>query len=494
MKVREKNNKYRVTYLLLFVFASCSTFGQSIVNSSFEQGRGGDVAQWKISNDANFYFININDRECYLEIKSKKDVNNNAAIAYVYQTESVAIEEAKKFVLSGRIKADSISQGWAGFYITAMDSMGGIRFYDDTEFAFTQDEKWRSYNIDVILDESTKNISTGIIMTGNGQALFDDIQIRDTITIGLPSSEATRYLRDFIDTVKNFSIYRESVDWNDFEQRLTGLLEGAKTPADIYPIIRYGIGLLGDRHGYLSIPTQAEIWQGATGDKHEIPPVEAKYLGNNIGYITVPHFSSGNDSLKTAFADALQRRIADLDDRNGIEGWIVDLRENTGGNMWPMLAGLGPLNSGKIGEFQMAGSDNSWYYKNGKSFLDEEIATELSDSSYTLSCKMPPVALLIGPNTGSSGEAVAISFIGRHDTKTFGLPTAGYTTANDDFVLSDKALLYISTDVMADRNGNAFYDKVYPDVEINYLNDTEGIDSAEEAALTWLRSQNTCNR
>ena len=30
-------------------------------------------------------------------------------------------------------------------------------------------------------------------------------------------------------------------------------------------------------------------------------------------------------------------------DRPGLIGWIVDLRTDGGGNMWPMMAGLGPI-------------------------------------------------------------------------------------------------------------------------------------------------------
>ena len=55
--------------------------------------------------------------------------------------------------------------------------------------------------------------------------------------------------------------------------------------------------------------------------------------------------------LAAAFADAIQAAIRQAD-RAELAGWIVDLRGNTGGNMWPMLAGFGPvLGEGTAGFF-----------------------------------------------------------------------------------------------------------------------------------------------
>ena len=46
----------------------------------------------------------------------------------------------------------------------------------------------------------------------------------------------------------------------------------------------------------------------------------------------------GADSVGFAISIENQIRAADAPD---LAGWIVDLRGNTGGNMWPMIAGVG---------------------------------------------------------------------------------------------------------------------------------------------------------
>ncbi|WP_374191873.1 hypothetical protein [Spirosoma foliorum] len=55
----------------------------------------------------------------------------------------------------------------------------------------------------------------------------------------------------------------------------------------------------------------------------------------------MPDFS-GTGSAETSFTQAIQDQIK-ADDSDSIGGWLVDLRGNTGGNMWSMLAGIGPI-------------------------------------------------------------------------------------------------------------------------------------------------------
>ena len=54
-------------------------------------------------------------------------------------------------------------------------------------------------------------------------------------------------------------------------------------------------------------------------------------------------------------------------DRVSLVGWIVDLRGNTGGNMWPMVAGVGPvLGNGVAGFFvPPVGASTPWSFPEG---------------------------------------------------------------------------------------------------------------------------------
>jgi len=98
------------------------------------------------------------------------------------------------------------------------------------------------------------------------------------------------------------------------------------------------------------------------------------------------------------------------------------LRSDTGGNMWPMLAGLKPfLGSKGLGTFvSPTGSSRPGVAGHGVG-VDPPAALAALETAW--------IAVLTGPRTASSGEAVTIAFRGRPRTRSFGLPTAGLSTS-----------------------------------------------------------------
>ena len=96
----------------------------------------------------------------------------------------------------------------------------------------------------------------------------------------------------------------------------------------------------------------------------EVITFSGKLLDQNIGYLHLRGFNTTDSINSIIYADSLQNLIKSIDNRN-IKGWILDLRENTGGSCWPMLAGLGPLLGNGICGY---GIDNnhkksSWFTK-----------------------------------------------------------------------------------------------------------------------------------
>ena len=73
------------------------------------------------------------------------------------------------------------------------------------------------------------------------------------------------------------------------------------------------------------------------------------------------------------------------------------------------------------------------------------------------------VAVLFDSATGSSGEMVAVAFIGSKNVRTFGTASAGYTTANQTFRLKDGSILQLATLAVKDRNGKFYTDRLVPD-------------------------------
>ncbi|HKG06448.1 MAG TPA: S41 family peptidase [Pedobacter sp.] len=188
------------------------------------------------------------------------------------------------------------------------------------------------------------------------------------------------------------------------------------------------------------------------------------------------------------FATTIQNIIYKLDTENQIKGWVVDLRQNTGGNMYPMIAGLGPLTGeGNLGYFiSMSHKKEAmylWFYKKGGSGAASGTIVQLS-KPYSLKNKAVKVAVLIGPNTSSSGEMTAISFIGKKNARLFGTPSGGFTTGNVSFKLADGSNLLLASSYTADRNKKSYKKKIMPDVQISNASGQD--DAVLKAAEDWL--------
>jgi hypothetical protein len=82
---------------------------------------------------------------------------------------------------------------------------------------------------------------------------------------------------------------------------------------------------------------------------------------------------------------------------------------------------------------------------------------------YRLRRPRPKVAVLIDGAVASSGEAVAIAFRGRPDTRAFGTSTCGLSTAVEQYPMSDGATLNLAISVMADRAKTKYGHAVAPD-------------------------------
>jgi C-terminal processing protease CtpA/Prc len=98
------------------------------------------------------------------------------------------------------------------------------------------------------------------------------------------------------------------------------------------------------------------------------------------------------------------------------------------------------------------------------------------------------IAVLIDSSTASSGEFTAIAFKSLPNVRFFGQASAGYTTSNQTFRLSDGACLYLATAYMADRKGNQYWPNIIPDTIIPHKV-ANNRDLTIDTAKAWLRSR-----
>jgi C-terminal processing protease CtpA/Prc len=196
------------------------------------------------------------------------------------------------------------------------------------------------------------------------------------------------------------------------------------------------------------------------------------------------------------FAESVQRIIRELDS-TGPCGWIVDLRDNLGGNLWPMLAGLGPLlGDGELGaSLAPNGARRSVWYEAGKAGLDESVQLRVRGDPYRLRRPGSPVAVLLNSSTASAGEILAIAFAARSQTRSFGASTRGATTVTRIFPLSDGAELVLAVAHATDRHGRVYAGPLVPDEPAAEGDRAFGLadQPVVRAAVSWRKAHETCS-
>jgi hypothetical protein len=337
------------------------------------------------------------------------------------------------------------------------------------------------------------------------------------------SPAARTYLEQALDLMQQHALNKSSIDWPHLRTETLARASHAKGTADTYPAIAFALTQLKEQHSFLQLPDSLPAAQreAATAeinkvrgpsksDSDQSPFAPQKEIQGHIdrrngkvfAHLVVPMcLGKYSEWEKNAgdfqeFAEKLHALVTDLHAQKP-HGWLIDLRGNGGGNMWPMLAGIGAvLGEGDLGTFVSADGERvPWYYKAGKAGTRDskgevEIAAHVENPPFALP-ELPWVAVLLDRSTASLGEAVAISFTGRPRARSFGEHTAGFSTSNERYRLSDGAALFLCVGIEADRTGYRYPDGIDPDVKLPSPDSrpTEEKDAVLQAAEDWIASQ-----
>ena len=329
------------------------------------------------------------------------------------------------------------------------------------------------------------------------------------------SEEAEAYISSAVAVMRREAIHRREVDFDVVHQTIRHFADGAQTTGDTHEAISKALPLLRDHHSSFLTFAQLEEYMGLTREDMEAiragrPPhadpsqidslrgaleyasgrVIDRDEAEPVGYLRVPEFENLTAEGMAFFADSLQRTIRQFD-RVGVSGWIVDLRDNTGGAAMPMIAGLGPLLDSGNGFYTVdAGGDvlGRAYYRDGGYYDVPTGETEgepivESGVRYRVSDGAARVAVLTDDRTASSAEAVTAIFAGQPNVQIIGQRTNGLTSTNSFEVLSDGAVLNLTIGHYADRDRTVYEQGISPDIEVPV--DAEP-DDVIERALAWI--------
>lgn len=276
------------------------------------------------------------------------------------------------------------------------------------------------------------------------------------------------YGKAALETIQKNGIYATCAEWDSTYAEFISEFENAQSYEDTYETIRKALAIGGGKHSMLMSKSDAS---DTTQSYNEILP--SVRMDGEIAVIKLPDFLGTAEAGKK-YASVVEEFIHKNKDE--IKGIILDLRDNTGGDMGPMACAVSSLlPEGELVYYHYRSYDIPVTLKDGVISNAGTGGTSLyPDEKLSV-----PVAILTNEMTASSGEALLLCFRGMDNVKTFGTPTAGYTSVNMLYSLYDGAQMFLTVAFDKARTGEIFEEtSITPDVTT---------DSPLEDALEWLK-------
>jgi carboxyl-terminal processing protease len=292
------------------------------------------------------------------------------------------------------------------------------------------------------------------------------------------SAEAREYLEFALSEIRTHDFYAREADWPSLEQGAYLRASLAADSSEVYPAIGWVLRSLGDGHGFL-IPS--DRLDDLERFFHRTPVPSTRLVGHVAvlrlpSFGRAPHTRAAHQYVEAAWR-ALRMTTASC-------GWVLDLRSDLGGDAYPMLGAVASFldDVGKpIGGLSATG-DVSWVrvhegavWESGRT---QGVAVDYG-SPPTMTSRR--VAVLIGPNTMSAGEATLIALLSQSGVRTFGLPTAGAAGSPKRITMPDGAELWVTTSIGVDAMRTPYPAAIAPDVQVG--------DHALAEARDWLPSR-----
>ncbi len=259
--------------------------------------------------------------------------------------------------------------------------------------------------------------------------------------------------RQFLQDVKKNSIKNKDwseVDWKGYiKNQLQNL--PISNEEEFYEVVKEALHDLKDNHSNI---------MKNSNDKYDLitnQPVNSYanliYVEDGVGIIKLTTYMinviSQEDALSEYVVKQYHERLAKIKSAVS-KGWIIDLKDNAGGNMYPMLACLSDFLSNKpIGGFYMyehsKRPSKQIILFDGKNFLfNKQIALSYKNY-YSIGTITLPTVVIISNKTASSGEFVALALARQPNVILIGQPSAGLATANIPIELPNKLGYYALT-------------------------------------------------
>ena len=257
------------------------------------------------------------------------------------------------------------------------------------------------------------------------------------------SNPNEKYVKKAVRIMDRNGIYAHGIEWEKAKEEALNAKPSSLEEAQ--EIVQKVGKVAGGKHTFLMTDDMVNENDTTTW---EMPTVELTDGG--IAIVRLSHFM-GNAEEGVRYTNTVLDALPD-----DLQGVVIDLRGNRGGNMYPMIAAVHRfLPDDVILKFSSRKKPMSV----NTSLVMKTVGIE---KQAPISC---PVALLTDEWTASSGEAVLICFRGLANARTFGMPTAGYCSCNQIYTLPGGSQLALTIGEDIARTGEVFCDDpIEPDV------------------------------
>ncbi|WP_299215216.1 S41 family peptidase [uncultured Dokdonia sp.] len=314
-------------------------------------------------------------------------------------------------------------------------------------------------------------------------------------------------LDSIIQISKTNAYNTKNVNWDILSKDMFAISERHDSIDKIGKPTEYMFKTLGDFHGMLmydykvafsykpekeGVPRDS-IWDAITTTKITLPyEVIGKIIENtNIAYIEIVGTGVMQEEDIIQARDTIRSVICSLKIQEP-NGWILDLRCNTGGNMHPMMAGIGEL----IPDADLGGDttddisfDSLWSLKDGN-FLENGYAHYGQELQCSETKNTKKIVVLTSRFTASAGEVVASSLKGQDNIVLIGEKTAGLSSTNGWYVLPEKWVLAPMQAYFMSLDKTVHKDGINPDIIVNERLDLSNLFQGKmiERAIKWIHT------
>ncbi|WP_010001881.1 S41 family peptidase [Leuconostoc lactis] len=282
-----------------------------------------------------------------------------------------------------------------------------------------------------------------------------------------PSAE--RYGMNALDKLNKYGYFSDTDNWKSQYQNAAKEMKSVKNYNQADIVLKKVVSHAGGKHSKIVTTQETKKQQ-----HYEDPEFRFE---DSLLIIHEPQFT-GNANQANNYANKINSYI--FKHKHEIKGVILDLSNNNGGDMAPMILGISSLiPDGNIFSFIFPNSNTEKIILDKGSLNAGEGTVSLKNHGKINNVK---IAVIINKMTASSGEFTALAIKSSSRVKFFGENSAGYTSVNQSFPLYSGTTINLTVGGVKDiTNKEYFNTPITPDVRTN---------EPYKLASQWISSQN----